>query len=82
DVVVGPGLVTELADRLGLTGVFLYSGQSVKLALEDAIEAARLRRIESSRREYVNTILAHLNEGVAAVDADGRIQSFNPAMER
>ncbi|MCD9123383.1 propionate catabolism operon regulatory protein PrpR [Cupriavidus sp. UGS-1] len=82
EVVVGPGLVTELADRLGLTGVFLYSGQSVKLALEDAIEAARLRRIESSRREYVNTILAHLNEGVAAVDADGRIQSFNPAMER
>ncbi|XQU67439.1 hypothetical protein OJJOAM_000170 [Cupriavidus sp. H18C1] len=62
--------------------MFLYSGQSVKLALEDAIEAARLRRIESSRREYVNTILAHLNEGVAAVDADGRIQSFNPAMER
>lgn len=82
DVVIGPGLVTELADRIGMTGVFLYSGNAVKLALEDAIEAARLRRIESSRREYVNTILAHLNEGVAAVDAEGTVQSFNPAMER
>ncbi|TDF63401.1 propionate catabolism operon regulatory protein PrpR [Cupriavidus sp. L7L] len=81
-VVVGPGLVTDLADRYGLTGVFLYSGNSVRMALEDAIEAARLRRIESTRRDYVNTILAHLNEGVAAVDAEGRIQSFNPAMER
>ncbi len=30
----------------------------------------------------MNTILAHLNEGVAAVDGEGRIQSFNPAMER
>jgi len=81
-VVVGPGLVTDLADRLGLIGVFLYSGNSVRMALEDAIEAARLRRIESGRRDYVNTILAHLNEGVAAVDEEGRIQSFNPAMER
>lgn len=81
-VVVGPGMVTDLADQIGLVGVFLYSGNSVRMALEDAIEAARLRRIESSRREYVNAILSHLNEGVAAVDAEGRIQSFNPAMER
>lgn len=82
EVVVGPGMVTDMADRFGLVGVFLYSGNAVKLALEDAIEAARLRHIESGRRHYVNTILAHLNEGVAAVDAEGRIQSFNPAMER
>ncbi|WP_458764028.1 propionate catabolism operon regulatory protein PrpR [Cupriavidus basilensis] len=81
-VVVGPGMVTDLADKIGLIGVFLYSGNSVRGALEDVIEAARLRRIESGRRDYVNTILAHLNEGVAAVDADGRIQTYNPAMER
>ncbi|WP_083860206.1 propionate catabolism operon regulatory protein PrpR [Cupriavidus sp. BIS7] len=81
-VVVGPGMVTDLADKYGLVGVFLYSGNAVRLALEDAIEAARLRRIESTRREYVNTILAHLNEGVAAVDGEGRVQAFNPAMER
>jgi len=81
-VVVGPGMVTDLADKYGLVGVFLYSGNAVRLALEDAIEAARLRRIESTRRDYVNTILAHLNEGVAAVDTEGRVQAFNPAMER
>ncbi|SDP39622.1 transcriptional regulator, propionate catabolism operon regulatory protein [Ralstonia sp. 25mfcol4.1] len=81
-VVVGPGMVTDLADKYGLMGVFLYSGNAVRLALEDAIEAARLRRIESTRRDYVNAILAHLNEGVAAVDAEGRVQAFNPAMER
>ncbi|MGY8527363.1 propionate catabolism operon regulatory protein PrpR [Paracidovorax citrulli] len=80
--VVGPGLVTELAEQHGLAGVFLYSGNSVRLALEDAIEAARLQRVESARRQYVNAIVAHLNEGIAAVDTRGKIQSYNPAMER
>ncbi|WP_370637468.1 propionate catabolism operon regulatory protein PrpR [Cupriavidus sp. AU9028] len=80
--VVGPGLVTELAEQHGLAGVFLYSGNSVRVALEDAIEAARLQRVESGRRQYVNAIVAHLNEGIAAVDGQGRIQSYNPAMER
>ncbi|TMS59684.1 propionate catabolism operon regulatory protein PrpR [Imbroritus primus] len=82
EVVVGPGMVADLAERAGMAAVFLYSGSSVQGALEDAIEAVRLRRIEAGRREYVNAILAHLEEGVVAVDESGRIQSFNPAMER
>ncbi|HBO76995.1 MAG TPA: propionate catabolism operon regulatory protein PrpR, partial [Cupriavidus sp.] len=31
-VVVGPGLVTDMADKYGLVGVFLYSGNAVRLA--------------------------------------------------
>ena len=81
-VVVGPGLVTELADKAGMTGVFLYSGHSVRSAIEDAIEATQLRQAEATRRQYVNAILSHLNEGVVAVDAAGYVQAFNPAMER
>ncbi len=82
EVVVGPGMVSDLAEQQGLAGVFLYSSNSIRVALEDAIEAARLARIEQRRREYLNTVLSHLNEGVAAVDAEGRIQSLNPPMER
>ncbi|OVZ56360.1 propionate catabolism operon regulatory protein PrpR [Pigmentiphaga sp. NML080357] len=82
EVIVGPGLVSDLAEQQGLAGVFLYSSNSIRVALEDAIEAARLARIEQRRREYLNTVLSHLNEGVAAVDAEGRIQSLNPPMER
>jgi len=82
EVIVGPGLVSDLAEQQGLAGVFLYSSNSIRVAMEDAIEAARLTRIEQRRREYLNTVLSHLNEGVAAVDAEGRIQSLNPPMER
>ena len=82
EVVVGPGLVTDLADKAGMTGVFLYSGNSVRAAMNDAIDAAQVRQAESVRRQYVNAILAHLNEGVVAVDAAGDVQAFNPAMER
>ena len=82
EVVVGPGLVSELAQAAGLASVFLYSQSSVHDALEEAIERARVAHIEEARRERLNTILRHLNQGVVAVDMDETIQSINPVMER
>ena len=82
EVVVGPGLVSELAQAAGLASVFLYSQNSVHDAQDEAIERARVAHIEEARRERLNTILRHLNEGVVAVDMDGTIQSLNPVMER
>jgi len=81
-VIIGPGLITELAEAAGLTGIFLYSHGSVGEALDNAIEIARVGRIEVARRERLDTILQQLNEGVVAVDMEERVQSFNPAMER
>jgi propionate catabolism operon transcriptional regulator len=80
--IVGPGLVTDLAEAAGLTGVFLYSQDAVRQALDDAIELVRLGHLEVARRERLNTILRQLNEGVVAVDLEERIQTLNPAMER
>ncbi|HET6789913.1 MAG TPA: PrpR N-terminal domain-containing protein, partial [Aquabacterium sp.] len=80
EVVVGTGLVADLADELGLTGVFLYSMDAVRDALEDAVEVARASRIELAKRERLNTILAQLSDGVIAVDQQERIQTLNPAM--
>ncbi len=82
EVVVGPGLVTDLAEQAGLRGVFLYSRSSVCEALDRAVEIARVARVEEARREHVNTILRHLTDGVVAVDMQERIQAINPAMER
>ena len=79
-VVVGPGLVADLADQSGLTGVFLYSIDAVREALEDAVEVARASRIEQAKRERLSTILAQLSDGVIAVDRQERIQTINPAM--
>ena len=79
-VVVGPGLVADLADQAGLTGVFLYSIDAVREALEDAVEVARTSRIEQAKRERLSTILAQLSDGVIAVDRQERIQTINPTM--
>ena len=80
NVVVGPGLVADLADELGLEGIFLYSTDAVREALRDAVEVARASRIEQAKRERLNTILGQLSDGVIAVDRHERIQTLNPSM--
>ena len=82
EVVVAPGLVADLAEEAGMTGVFLYSQDAVREALDDAVEIARVARIELAKRERLNTILAQLKDGVVAVDLHERIETLNPAMEQ
>ena len=47
--IVGAGLITDLAEEAGLTGVFVYSAASIRHAFDDALEMARLTRLESNR---------------------------------
>ncbi len=47
--VVGAGLITDLAEEAGLSGVFLYSATSIRQAFEDALEIARFTRLEAAR---------------------------------
>jgi transcriptional regulator, propionate catabolism operon regulatory protein len=82
EVVVAPGLVADLADQQGMRGIFLYSMDAVRQALDDAVEVVRIARIEATRRERLNTVLARLRDGVISVDMDERIDALNPAMER
>ena len=82
EVVVAPGLVTDLAETAGMSGIFLYSEAAVREALSDAVEVARLARIEAAKRDRLNTILGQLRDAVVAVDMDERIETLNPAMER
>ncbi|MDR5780926.1 propionate catabolism operon regulatory protein PrpR [Caballeronia sp. LZ065] len=77
DVVVGPGLVTDLAARAGMQSVFLYSRTSVASALETALEVAQAMRREAGRRARLDNLLQHLRDGVVAVDAEGRIEAIN-----
>lgn len=47
--IVGAGLITDLAEEAGLTGVFVYSAASIRQAFDDALELARFTQLESSR---------------------------------
>lgn len=78
-VVIGPSLVVEAAEALGMPAILIYSQESARQALEEAIEVARLRVGEAARRAQLAAILASLAEGVLTVDADGTITQVNRA---
>lgn len=80
DVLVGSGVAVDVAEQLGLTGLFLYSMDAVREALADAVEVARAGRIQQAKRERLNTLLAQLSDGVISVDQQERIETLNPAM--
>ncbi|MFZ6673812.1 propionate catabolism operon regulatory protein PrpR [Undibacterium sp. Xuan67W] len=50
--IVGAGLITDLAEEAGLTGIFMYSAESIRQSFEDALEIARLTRLESARGRH------------------------------
>ncbi|MDY7538476.1 propionate catabolism operon regulatory protein PrpR [Undibacterium sp. RTI2.1] len=50
--IVGAGLITDLAQEAGLTGIFMYSAESIRQSFEDALEIARLTRLESARGRH------------------------------
>jgi propionate catabolism operon transcriptional regulator len=49
EVIVGAGLITDLAEEAGLRAVFVYSAASIRQAFDDALEMARLTRLENTR---------------------------------
>ena len=49
EVVVGAGLIADLAEEAGLASVFLYSAASIRQAFDDALEVARLTQLEANR---------------------------------
>jgi propionate catabolism operon transcriptional regulator len=78
--VVAPGLVADLAEQSGMASVLLYSDSSVRQALSDAMLLARHRLAERDRHQRLQTVLGQLQDGVVAVDEQGRISALNPHM--
>ncbi|MGF6876267.1 propionate catabolism operon regulatory protein PrpR [Paraburkholderia sp. MM5477-R1] len=79
-VVVGAGMACDLAQQAGMESVFLYSLAAVEEAFERSVELARVSRQKESKRVRLNTIVAHLRDGVAAFDEAAQLEAVNPAM--
>ncbi|VFR33629.1 propionate catabolism operon regulatory protein [plant metagenome] len=82
NVVVGSSIVVELAEQHGIQGMLAYSLSAVRQGIEDAIELARVARLEAGRYEQLNGVLHNLQEAVLAVDRDNRAIAVNPPMAR
>ncbi|MFA5810291.1 MAG: propionate catabolism operon regulatory protein PrpR [Thermoleophilia bacterium] len=81
-VIIGSSTIVDLAEQSGVVGIMAYSQPSVRQAISDAIEIARIANVESARFDHLNIVLHHLQEAVLAVDTSERITAINPAMER
>ncbi|SDV49911.1 propionate catabolism operon regulatory protein PrpR [Chitinasiproducens palmae] len=79
EAVVGPGLVSEIAERIGMTSVFLYSHTRVRAAFDTALSLADAAAQEAAKRRTLDAVLSQLRDGVVALDARGRVLSANPA---
>jgi len=81
-VIVGSGIAAEMAQQQGMQGVLVYSKASVRQGIADAIELARIARLEVARKEQVHALLHNHREAVLAVDAEHRVTTLNSATLR
>lgn len=70
------------AQQAGLSGLLAYSLDSVRKGFDDALELARVTRLEAGRYEQLHSVLHNLQEAVVAVDQHEHIITANPAMQQ
>jgi propionate catabolism operon transcriptional regulator len=76
EVIVGAGLITDLAEEAGLKAVFVYSADSIRHAFDDALELARLTRLEAGRGRRAVPDARRARRGL------NDLRGESPAMER
>ncbi|MFD0667168.1 propionate catabolism operon regulatory protein PrpR [Ramlibacter sp. MAHUQ-53] len=81
-VIVGSSIVVELAEAAGLCGLLAYSPASIRQGFEDAIELARVARMEAERHAQLGAVLHTLDDAVLAVDRTHQVIAANPPMQR
>lgn len=81
-VVVGSSMVTEYVRGAGLAGILSTSRHSARQALDDALAFCRRARAETAKKQQLDTMLAHVDEGIIALDRNGLVQAINPVMTR
>ena len=79
EVIVGAGLITDLVEEAGLTAVFVYSADSIRGAFDDALEMARLTRLESGRARRGGSAQADPRRARRGLND---LRGESPAMER
>ncbi|BDG01507.1 propionate catabolism operon regulatory protein PrpR [Anaeromyxobacter oryzae] len=82
EVIVGPGPVCDLAEQAGLEAVLLYGTDSLSIAVQQAADIAKIVRAEAARRQHLQRVVDRMEVAIAAVDANERVVSVNPMMQR
>ncbi|HEC93573.1 MAG TPA: PAS domain S-box protein, partial [Candidatus Atribacteria bacterium] len=80
--VIGSSLVCDLCDELGMNSIFIYSSNSIKNAISQAIQIQQSIQFEKYKSKQFNTILNYTYSGIIATDKNNIIQIYNPMAER
>lgn len=79
-VIIGSPTVVDLAEAAGAEGVFAINANAVRLTLDDALAICHSRAEEAHNHRRIHAVLKHMNEGVVALDASGKVFSVNDSM--
>lgn len=79
-VVLGSSLIIDMVKNAGMNAILPYSHDSIRKAFDQALEVARITRLEAIRFEQINSLLHTLPEAVVAVDAQEQIIAINHTM--
>jgi len=79
-VIIGSPTVVDLAEAAGAEGVFAINADAVRRTLDEALAICRSRSQEKWKHQRIHSVLKHLNEGVIALDALGKVFSVNTSM--
>ncbi|SDF63217.1 PrpR N-terminal domain-containing protein [Sporomusa acidovorans] len=80
NTIIGGVMSSRIAHRLGMRSLFIKTGrEAIYSALKEAKRVAAVRRREKERAEQFRTILDYSDEGIIAVDVQGKINLMNRA---
>lgn len=57
--IAGAGLISDLAEEAGLTGIFIYSAATIRQVFNDALELAQLTHQENARGPHATIYSGH-----------------------
>jgi len=80
--VIGSSLVCDLCDELGMDSILIYSSNSIKNAIIQAIQIQQAIQLEKYKSKQFNTILNYTYSGIVATDRNNIILIYNPMAEK
>lgn len=81
NMVIGSSLVCDLCDELEIDSVLIYSEDSIKNAINQAIQIHDSIQREKYKLKQFNTILNFTYSGIISTDKNNIIQIYNPMAE-
>lgn len=78
DIFVGAGTMCGICDRMGLKRIHIHTKHdAVEIAMLEALNTARTINLERARADIIRIMLNHSEEGVLAINGQGKIVNIN-----